>query len=832
MATGNQKNTKLTLQHFHHVPPGDEAKYLRDKLMHEWSKEAEKENPSLFWAYMRAFSWRISMTMLGFAVEMVFQCFIPWSLGRLINVLESEGPDAELYAYAACVVVGSAGLTVMHHVAFLIAWRLGMVMQSASIAAVYSKALGVNQQSMADVTTGHVVNLVSNDTERFLQAAIMLPFLILAPLQLAAVTYLVYREVQWAALCGIAWLVVQVPLHLRLGKFLKYLRQQTAKMTDQRVKLSGEMFSGMRVMKMQAWEKPFRKLITEVRAKEINLVANTNYVRAFNQALSFITPMIQALLVVIVYEYTADEPLTTQRIFTAMAYFTAVRVNMTIFFPFGVQYVSEMTVVFKRLQDFFLLGEVIGLGSKQEFQGSQGSQGNQGAAPPDSSTNAGAGVGVGGTPSPTRPLGLAVSVSNMSATWDGSRPTLTGVSLDVAHGELVAVVGPVASGKSTLLMAVLRELEPVSGTVRTTGKVTYASQEAWILAETVRENIIFGTPFDEARYRRVVKVCQLERDFSIFPDGDETEIGERGLTLSGGQRARISLARAAYVQADVYLLDDPLSAVDVEVGAAMFHECIVGFLAKSGAAVILVTHQVQFLSRVDRVLVLGNEGSMDGLGTYDDLKARHISFGAQSAGKGADTAQAQGETKGAPAPVDGGGDGDGDGGAAVAGKVGELGEAGEAAGVGGGSTGKKTRASYHIDETKQEGIVTRSTYAPRAVQLHPDGGQFDFVWPPARTMHTPMWALSTCGESDEIKKNTHPTYITAAFREQVLELRPSWRGCGGRVRHPRPLRSRPGQRPGPCNPTPMGNGGQFGSIRLPARTMHPHVGPRHVWCLT
>lgn len=170
--------------------------------------------------------------------------------------------------------------------------------------------------------------------------------------------------------------------------------------------------------------------------------------------------------------------------------------------------------------------------------------------------------------------------------------------------QVVAVVGPVGSGKTTLLQTILKELKLKEGWISVKGSVSYASQEPWVFGGSVKQNIIFGEKFDSKKYEEVVKVCALERDFTLFPYGDRTLVGERGVSLSGGQRARINLARAIYKDADIYLLDDPLSAVDTHVGTHLFDQCICGYLKSK--CVVLVTHQLQYLSNVNRIYLLEN----------------------------------------------------------------------------------------------------------------------------------------------------------------------------------------------------------------------------------
>ena len=211
-------------------------------------------------------------------------------------------------------------------------------------------------------------------------------------------------------------------------------------------------------------------------------------------------------------------------------------------------------------------------------------------------------------------------ISEASCSWNqdsSSLPlTLSNITLSVCNGKVVAITGPVGSGKSSLLTAILGELPLRKGAISYHGKVTYVPQIPWVFSGTIRENILFGLPFDEERFPHVVDICCLTEDLAIFTNGDLTEIGQRGVTLSGGQKARVGLARSVYSDADIYLLDDPLSAVDVKVGRKLFDACIVGHL--SGRIRLLVTHQLQYLKDVDHILVIEN-GSVVHEGGYTEL---------------------------------------------------------------------------------------------------------------------------------------------------------------------------------------------------------------------
>jgi ABC-type multidrug transport system fused ATPase/permease subunit len=216
-----------------------------------------------------------------------------------------------------------------------------------------------------------------------------------------------------------------------------------------------------------------------------------------------------------------------------------------------------------------------------------------------------------------------VVLTNISAAWTkDQRCVLHQVSLTVSSSQLLMVTGSVGSGKSSLLMAILEEIHITKGEMDTQGRIAYVSQIPWIFSGTVRDNIVFGQSFDETRYNRILEICDLHKDIICFPNGDLSIIGQRGVGLSGGQRARVSLARAVYTDVDIFLMDDPLSAVDARVGQHIFDKCICGEL--SSRIRIVVTHQVQHLPRADKIAVV-QEGIII-QGTYSELKDKGIFF--------------------------------------------------------------------------------------------------------------------------------------------------------------------------------------------------------------
>lgn len=581
------------------IPDKDEASILTDAVEKEWRNRLAADGPekaSLVWSFYHVFRDRFWKTCFFMAVESAVQILQAYVVGQLVGSVTDEKSDGVVYSWAAAMTVTTFLYgPICHHQAFMNGWRFASVCMTVTLGLVYRKSLRVSQQGLAKVSAGHVTNLVTNDAERFMLGCIFIYFLVLAPLQLLAGLYLLWRQVGWPAIFGPLLLVLLAPLYRWLGRVLKQLRLRTAKITDERVKKMNEFIIGMRVIKMNAWESPLHKLIKTIRSDELHAIRLTNYIRAFSMSLYFVSPVLACFVVLMPYSLNGNI-LTNEKVFFCIALFQAIRFPVAMGLPNSIQALAELTVVFQRLKEFLLLDEVTITKSNKEKLSN-----------------------------PTH-----VKLSNVCCAWDAKssdsdkspssnpRLTLNNVDIEIRRGELLMVIGPVGCGKSSLLMTLLGELDPVSGTVEINGgQMGYASQDSWIMSDTVQNNIIFGHEFDENRFDMVVECCQLQRDLDLLPEGEETILGERGVNLSGGQRARIGLARAVYHNPDLILLDDPLSAVDAKVGHHIFDECIINFL--EGKTRILVTHQVQYASSVDRILVLSESGSVSAIGTYTEL---------------------------------------------------------------------------------------------------------------------------------------------------------------------------------------------------------------------
>ncbi|KAM6893505.1 ATP-binding cassette sub-family C member 4-like [Xenentodon cancila] len=523
----------------------------------------------------------------GWEVIKVLQ---PLLLGQIIQYFENYDPDDQrslymVYGYAAAMSVSTFGVTMLQHLFYYNVQRTGMKVRVAMCHMIYKKALCLSSDSMGRTTTGQVVNLLSNDVKHFDEIILNLHYLWMGPLQAVVIIIFLWYEIGPSCLAGVATIAFMLPVQTWFGKLFGIFRSRTAVLTDSRIRIMNEVVSGIRIIKMYAWEKPFSALVTEVRRNEINQILKSSYLRGLNLASFFASSKIIVFVTFTVYALLGNT-ITASTVFVTVSLYGTIKLTVTLFFPLAVEKLSETAVSIRRIKNFLVLEEV---GRK-----------NFGLPLEEKKEN-------------------CIEIEKLTCYWDKSldSASLQNISFTVKSHQLLAVVGPVGGGKSSLLSAILGELPNDSGTLTVKGRLTYASQQPWVFPGTIRSNILFGRELNLTTYERVLKACALKRDLELLPDGDLTLIGDRGATLSGGQKARINLARAVYQDADIYLLDDPLSAVDAQVGKHLFEQCICGLLRDKCR--VLVTHQLQHLRAADHILVL-REGHVMVQGTYNELQ--------------------------------------------------------------------------------------------------------------------------------------------------------------------------------------------------------------------
>ncbi|XP_050594410.1 ATP-binding cassette sub-family C member 4-like isoform X2 [Bombus affinis] len=592
------KDHDLEIKDIYNVMPNDVSQRLGDKLERNWIKEvksAEGANrkPKFFNALRKTFMW--SFAHYGgwqFFLAVVLRVIQPYVLGLLIWHFDPRATSTanEAYIYASAVIlIVLCGALITHH-SMLGLMEVGMRVRIACSSLMYRKILRLSRSSTNVTTPGQIINIMSNDVARFEQLFIALHYIWILPIQGALITFMIWESVGIASLAGVFLITMQtVPVQGYLGKWVSKLRLKIAVRTDERVRLMSEIIGGIQVIKMYTWEQPFEKLVSFVRSQEIDVLTVASYLRGFTLATFVFTERTTLYFTIMAYVLLGNT-ISADKVFSMAQYFNILQLTMAILYPMAVSAAAEAHVSIKRLENFLLLKENNNIIQSQQTNGDG-----------------------------------SIMMKNITASWTENTiaNTLHDINVQIEPGKLYAIVGSVGAGKSSFLQLILKELQQSHGEIKVNGTVSYASQEAWLFSGTVRNNVLFGQSYDKEKYNDVVRVCTLIKDFQQFNYGDRTLVGDRGASLSGGQRARINLARAVYRNADIYLLDDPLSAVDTHVGKQLFNECIKNYLRNKTR--ILVTHQVQYLKDCDYIILLNN-GKIECEGTFAEIQSKRTDF--------------------------------------------------------------------------------------------------------------------------------------------------------------------------------------------------------------
>ncbi|CAG9783021.1 unnamed protein product [Diatraea saccharalis] len=611
------------------------SKQQGDKLEKSWLAEVElaqreSRNPSLWTAlrkaywleYMTGAIYILTITAVRIGQPMLFaQLLSYWTVDS-----EMTSFDAGMYALA---MLGLNFVTMMcqhHNSLFVMSFSLKI--KVACSALLYRKLLRLNQVSVGEVAGGKLVNLLSNDVARFDFAFMFMHYIWIIPIQVAIVLYFLYGVGGYAPFVGLFGVMIMIlPIQAGLTKLTASVRRKVAIRTDKRIKLMNEIINGIQVIKMYAWEKPFQLVVKAVRAHEMSALKKAIFIRSVFLGFMLFTERSIMFFTVLTLALSGNM-ISATTVYPIQQFLSTILINLTMILPLAIATLSEMKVSLERIQGFLELDEREALSHKNGVSNGALNKtlfsSKQATLEPEITVKKYISTDVkeplqNEINKSANPSEYAVDVCGVTASWNNvasEEATLKNISMRVRHGKLCAIIGPVGSGKTSLLQLLLKELLPHSGSLSVNGKVSFSCQESWLFSGTVRENILFGSTYDSQKYKEVTRVCCLVSDFNQFPYGDQSFVGERGVTLSGGQRARINLARAVYRNADIYLLDDPLSAVDANVGRLLFEGCIRGYLRQKTC--LLVTHQIHYLTDSDWIVIL-KDGAIENMGTYDDL---------------------------------------------------------------------------------------------------------------------------------------------------------------------------------------------------------------------
>ncbi|KAF9384264.1 Multidrug resistance-associated protein 4 [Podila verticillata] len=558
---------------------------------------------------------------------------------KLIIFVETMPQDTlavkstEGYLYALGLFLTSVASSVCIQQVMAECTRIGVQVRAGLMVLIYRKSLKL---SSAHGGIGNIINLISNDCNRVAESFVNFHFLWSSALEILVVIALAFVELQLAALPALVILLLLFPVQYLLSNLTARVSAMATASTTARIHIMSELLTAIKLIKFYAWESYFRDRVTRVRAKEMGELRRGMYLKITSFAVVFAAPVLTTLACICVYELTSAGPHgTTQAsvVFTILSLFNTLRYPL-IMLPIAVKTSLGALLSFDRLDGFLRLPEVEPLlrNGDSDTQDSDREISKSVSVVADGLVMNGSSSDSGNVKEMQRLAlrreiaGLRIYMKDADFGWPDSQesnPTLKFVNMSVRPNALVAIVGDVGSGKSSTLAAIMGQIQLRAGDRVVRGSLAYVPHDAWLLNATLKENILFGSPFDRQKYNDILRVCALTRDLTLLSAGDETEIGERGINLSLGQRQRVSLARAVYSNADIMLLDDPLSGMDAQIGKHIFQECIKGYLAHK--TVIYVTNQLQHLAQCDHIIAM-KAGSVEAQGTYDELMAQDVNF--------------------------------------------------------------------------------------------------------------------------------------------------------------------------------------------------------------
>ncbi|XP_038982338.1 ABC transporter C family member 13-like isoform X1 [Phoenix dactylifera] len=562
-------------------------------LMRGWVAEQNKHNsnPSLFRAMCYAYGWPYLRLGLLKAINDCVGFISPLLLNKLIKFLQQGSGDVDGYFLALSLGFTSILKSFLDTQYTFRLGKLKLMLRSSIMIILYRKCLFISQAERSIFSDGEVQTFMSIDADRTANLCNSLHDVWSLPLQIGVALYLLYTQVSFAFVSGVAITILLIPVNKWISTMIASATEKMMKQKDERIRGAGELITYIRTLKMYSWEHLFTKRLMERRAMEVQHLSTRKYLDAWCVFFWATTPTLFSLFTFGVFALMGHS-LSAATVFTCVALFNTL-ISPLNSFPWVINGLIDAMISSRRLSKYLSCPE-----HNSECEQSSGGRLNTYGPSPclfESEVDAGANP-------------KAIVFQNASCVWSssyevGNSVILDGISLDFPKGIFVAIIGEVGSGKSSLLNSILGEMHLIRGVIQACGSIAYVPQVPWIQSGSVRDNILFGKEYDARRYREVLQACALDIDISLMIGGDLAYIGEKGVNLSGGQRARLALARAVYCDSDIYLLDDILSAVDSQVACWILQRTILGPLMNQKTRV-LCTHNVQAISSADMIVIM------------------------------------------------------------------------------------------------------------------------------------------------------------------------------------------------------------------------------------
>ncbi|CAH6721669.1 oligomycin resistance ATP-dependent permease Yor1p [[Candida] jaroonii] len=605
-------------------------------------KDFKVPKSMVLWCFFLTFKVRYTLACIFVFLANMFQCLTPLLTKKLITFVEERvlGLTEEVgkgvgYAIGSVAMVYFAGLCINH--GFYRAMFVGAEIRALLTKAILDKSFKLNAKSRHDYPTSKITSMMGTDASRIDFAAGFQPFLLTFIAPFVTIIVILIVNIGVSALVGIALLIVFLVVVGLASKKLFAMRAKATKFTDLRVDYIKEVLNNLKVIKFYSWEEAYHKNISDVRSKEMGIIFFIQSIRNIIISATLNLSILASMAAFLVLYALGSSKRNAANIFSSLSLFN-VFTSLVFMVPMALASLSDALIGIDRIGNFLAaeeLQENEGLvEANNEIVDSMDTEGlaikiNKATfewetfeQDDDKIMNEKDEKSKKSKKVEEKITEKVVDTSDSSTLDAEAFPGLNNIDFNIKKGEFVVITGLIGSGKSSLLNAVSGFMKRTEGTVDINGSMVLCGQP-WIQNTTVKENILFGSEFDDAKYKEIIYCCSLESDLEILPAGDRTEIGERGITLSGGQKARINLARSVYADKDIILLDDVLSAVDARVGKHIMESCILGLLKDKTR--ILATHQLSLIGAADRIIFLNGDGSVS-VGSFEELDKSNEGF--------------------------------------------------------------------------------------------------------------------------------------------------------------------------------------------------------------
>ncbi|XP_058780377.1 ABC transporter C family member 13 isoform X1 [Vicia villosa] len=577
--------------------------FCHEIIKSSWREQLSNNgsNPSLLRALCNAYGWQYLRLGLLKVINDGIGFAGPLLLNKLIKFLQ-QGSATSSASWDGYLLALSLGLTSIiksfldTQYTFRLA-KLKLKLRSSIMTLIYEKCLFVNLAERSKFTNGEIQTFMSVDADRTVNLCNSFHDIWSLPLQIGVALYLLYTQVKFAFVSGLAITILLIPVNKWISTLIARATEQMMKEKDERIRRTGELLTYIRTLKMYGWELLFSSWLMETRSLEVKHLATRKYLDAWCVFFWATTPSLFSLCTFGLFALMGHQ-LDAATVFTCLALFNTL-ISPLNSFPWVINGLIDAIISSRRLSRFLSCSE-----HRRKVGENISCSSSFSSVQPDSLQD------------------LAVSIQDACCSWSSSdekalNTVLNHVTLSLSKGSFVAVIGEVGSGKSSMLYSILGEMRLDQGSIYSNGSIAYVPQVPWILSGTVRDNILLGKSYQPERYTDTIKACALDVDISLMAGGDIAYIGEKGVNLSGGQRARLALARVLYHDSDVIMLDDVLSAVDVQVAQWILHNAILGPLMK-GKTRLLCTHNIQAISSADMIVVL-DKGHVKWMGSSADF---------------------------------------------------------------------------------------------------------------------------------------------------------------------------------------------------------------------